>query len=191
MVDCSPTRTRSLRCTTARCWIVCVSSWAMSSRPAPVSGLYSPRPKKTWFPTVNALAFSCWLMVAACSPVWTWTRLKSAPKRGSMKPRTEPASGMPPEAPTWTLPVGAAGAAAAGERCTDAAAAPATPTPGVGAGMRMIVPATAVASRSDGSPGDDTWRPDACATPAGALGSTRGAGAGPAGALRATSAVVP
>ena len=77
----SRTAVSTLRCTVccaAPCWIVCVSSCAINSRPAGTSGWKRPRPKNTSRPLVKAAALSRRLARAASSPVWMRTFEKSA-----------------------------------------------------------------------------------------------------------------
>ena len=99
---------------TAPCWIVCVSSCAISSLPPGVSGWNCPLPKKMSRPVVNAAASRRFAWEAAASPVCTRTPLKSAPRRGSMNLRV--CAGR--------LPAPPAGAAAAVGRGFSAGALP-------------------------------------------------------------------
>src|SRR5437588_3494938 len=67
----------------------------MSFCPSRVPGEYLPSPKTTSEPVVYAFACSACADCEASGSVWTRTRLKSKPKRGSMDARVSASSGRP------------------------------------------------------------------------------------------------
>ena len=104
-------RVRAARAGPGFCWMVCVSSCAIRRWPAALEGWYSPAPKNTWSPTVNARAPSARAAPAAASPVCTRTSEKSNPKRGSSLLRSAPGKGAPPPAlmrSMWSSTLGGA-----------------------------------------------------------------------------------